>query len=99
MEQENWDKKEKVKEVLVVVQVGIGGGDTPVALNTVVAKEITLRGTFRFHAEFAMAVEMLAAGVFDVSPLLTEVVGLDDAARAFALATDRTRAMKVQLAF
>ena len=36
-------------------------------------------------------------GRFDVSPLLTEVVPLGEAVRAFELATDRSRAMKVQL--
>lgn len=83
----------------VIVQVGIGGAETPVALNTLVAKEITLRGTFRFDVEFAQAVDILARGVIDVAPLLTETIALDQAERAFALAADRRRAMKVQLAF
>jgi L-idonate 5-dehydrogenase len=81
-----------------IVQVGIGGGETAVPLNVLVAKEISLRGTFRFHAEFAWAVRMLAAGL-DVAPLLTERIPLADANRAFALASDRAQAMKVQLAF
>jgi L-idonate 5-dehydrogenase len=81
-----------------IVQVGIGGGETAVALNVLVAKEISLRGTFRFHEEFAWAVRMLGAGL-DVGPLLTERVPLAEAGRAFALASDRAQAMKVQLAF
>jgi L-idonate 5-dehydrogenase len=80
-----------------LVQVGNGGAQTEVPLNSVVAKEITLRGTFRFHAEFAMAVELLARNAIDVAPLLTEIVPIDDAVRAFDLATDRKRAMKVQI--
>jgi L-idonate 5-dehydrogenase len=83
----------------VIVQVGIGGAETPVALNTLVAKEITLRGSFRFHAEFAHAVAILGRGAIDVTPLLTETVPLAEAVRAFDLASDRSRAMKVQLAF
>jgi L-idonate 5-dehydrogenase len=82
-----------------IVQVGIGGSETPVALNVLVAKEITLRGTFCFHAEFAQAVAVLARGAIDVAPLLTETLPLADAVRAFDLASDRSRAMKVQLAF
>ncbi len=82
-----------------LVQVGNGGAETAVPLNLVVAKEITLRGTFRFHAEFAMAVELLARNAIDVAALLTEIIPLDHAIRAFDLATDRTRAMKVQIAF
>ncbi len=83
----------------VIVQVGIGGAQTPVPLNAVVAKEITLRGTFRFDAEFALAVDVLARGAIDIAPLLTATLPLDRAGEAFALASDRARAMKVQLGF
>ena len=83
----------------VIVQVGLGGAETAVPLNAIVAKEITLRGTFRFHEEFALAVDVLARGTIDVSPLLTATLPLAEAGKAFALASDRGRAMKVQLAF
>ena len=66
-------------------------------LNVLVAKEIRLRGTFRFDVEFEWAVDFIASGAIDVAPLLTEIVPLDDAVRAFELAGDRSRAMKVQL--
>ena len=81
----------------VIVQVGLGGEMT-VPINTIVAKEISLRGTFRFDREFDWAVQFLGSGAIDVRPLLTEVVPLDEAVRAFELAGDRSRAMKVQLA-
>jgi len=81
-----------------IVQIGIGG-DVPVPMSVLAAKEITWRGTFRFHAEFAMAVEALAARRLDVAPLLTERFPIERAAEAFALAADRSRAMKVQIAF
>jgi L-idonate 5-dehydrogenase len=81
-----------------IVQVGIGGAEAKVPLNVLVAKEITLRGTFRFHEEFAWAVDLLASRALDVMPLLTEVMPLADAVRAFELAADRSKAMKVQLA-
>jgi L-idonate 5-dehydrogenase len=83
----------------VIVQLGLGGGEMTLPINLLVAKEINLRGTFRFHEEFAWAVDFLAARAIDVSPLLTEIVPLADAVRAFELASDRTRAMKVVLAF
>jgi len=82
----------------VIVQVGIGG-ELTIPINSIVAKEIQLRGSFRFDAEFEWAVDFLSSGAIDVSPLLTEIVPLADAVRAFDLASDRTRAMKVQLSF
>jgi L-idonate 5-dehydrogenase len=82
----------------VIVQLGLSGRDMALPVNLLVSKEISLRGTFRFHEEFAWAVDFLAAGTIDVSPLLTEVVPLAEAVRAFDLAADRTRAMKVLLA-
>ena len=42
----------------VIVQIGTGG-DVSVPLSMLVAKEIELRGTFRFDAEFAWAVGFL----------------------------------------
>ncbi len=82
----------------VIVQVGIGGiGSLP--LNVIVAKEIDLRGTFRFHAEFALAVELIAKRLVDVAPLITATLPFTEARAAFDLASDRQRAMKVQLAF
>jgi L-idonate 5-dehydrogenase len=83
-----------------IVQVGNNADATPpVPLNLLVAKEISLRGTFRFHEEFAWAVDFITSRRIDVRPLLTEIVPLADAVRAFDLATDRSRAMKVLLAF
>lgn len=81
----------------VIVQVGLGG-DMTLPINLIVAKELQLRGTFRFDAEFTWAVDFLGSGAIDVAPLLTEIVPLADAVRAFDLAGDRSRAMKVQLA-
>lgn len=82
----------------VIVQLGLGG-DVSVPINTLVAKEIQLRGTFRFDAEFEWAVGFIGSGAIDVAPLLTEIVPMDEAIRAFELAGDRSRAMKVQIAF
>jgi L-idonate 5-dehydrogenase len=87
-----------VKPGGTIVQIGIGG-DAPVPMSVLAAKEITWRGTFRFHVEFAMAVEALAKRAVDVAPLLTERFPIDRAVAAFELAADRSRAMKVQLAF
>ena len=82
----------------VIVQIGIGGEFT-IPINTIVGKEIDLRGTFRFHEEFATAVRFIERRLIDVRPLLTETVPLAEAVRGFQLASDRSKAMKVQISF
>ena len=82
----------------IIVQVGLGGEMT-LPINTIVAKEFDLRGAFRFHEEFETAVELLNKGLVDVKPLISATVPYRDAARAFALAADRSQAMKVLLDF
>jgi L-idonate 5-dehydrogenase len=82
----------------VVVQIGIGG-EMNLPMNVIVAKEFDLRGTFRFHEEFGIAVDLLNKGLVDVKPLISATVPYRDAGRAFALAADRSKAMKVLLAF
>ena len=82
----------------ILVQVGLGG-DVPFSQNIVVAKEVDIRGSFRFHEEFALAVDLINHRRVDVRPLLSETIPIDDAVAAFELAGDRRKSMKVQLAF
>ena len=82
----------------VLVQLGLGG-EIALPQNQVVAKEIDIRGSFRFHDEFALAVDLINARRVDLSPLLSDVVPLARAEDGFKLASDRSRAMKVQIAF
>ena len=82
----------------VIVQLGLGG-DMTLPINTIVAKEFDLRGAFRFHEEFAVAVELLNKGLVDVKPLISATLSYRDSARAFALAADRSQSMKVILNF
>ena len=81
-----------------IVQVGIGG-DMKLPMTQIVAKEISIRGTFRFHEEFGTAVDMMNKGLIDVSPLISQTLPFRQAQAAFDLASDRSKAMKVQLAF
>ena len=82
----------------IIVQLGLGGEMT-LPINVIVAKEIQLRGSFRFDEEFRLAVDLMGQGLVDVKPLLSETLPFERAAEAFELASDRSRAMKVQLAF
>jgi L-idonate 5-dehydrogenase len=82
----------------VIVQVGIGG-DMTLPMQAVTAKEIEIRGSFRFHPEFAFGVGLMQKGLVDVKPLITHAVPLARAEEAFHLANDRTQAMKAQIDF
>ena len=82
----------------VVVSVGMGG-DARVPMTQLAAKELELRGTFRFHAEFAVAVRFINEGLVDLRPVISHIVGVEDAVQAFELACDKSQAMKVQLDF
>lgn len=83
----------------IVVQVGLGGGEVSVPMNVVVAKEFELRGAFRFHEEFAVAVELLNKGLIDVKPLISGVFSYRDSIAAFKAAGDRSKSMKVLVNF
>jgi L-idonate 5-dehydrogenase len=82
----------------VIVQLGLGG-DVNVPQNLIVAKELSLQGSFRFHAEFALAVRLINEGRIDMRPMISGTFPLTRAREAFELASDRKRAMKVLLDF
>ena len=82
----------------VLVTIGLGG-DITIPLNVLVAKEIDLRGTLRFHTEFAVAVAFLNQRLIDGKPVISHIVNFEQATQAFELAGDKRQAMKVQIAF
>jgi len=82
----------------VIVSVGMGG-DVSLPMTQLVAKELELRGTFRFHPEFAVAVGFINEGLVDLRPVISHVLQVDDAVQAFRLAADKKQAMKVQIDF
>lgn len=82
----------------VILQLGLGG-DMALPMMAITAKELELRGSFRFHSEFALGVGLMQKALINVKPLITQTVPLDQAEVAFRLASDRTQAMKAQIAF
>jgi L-idonate 5-dehydrogenase len=90
---------ETVRPGGVIIQLGLGGGDMSVPMQMVTAKELQLRGSFRFHQEFAVAVDYIDKGMIDVKPLISATLPFTQARDAFELANDRSKSMKVQLAF
>lgn len=82
----------------VLVAIGLGASVT-LPMNQLVAKEIDLRGTFRFHSEFATAVRFLNERLIDGKPVITAIVPAREAQRAFELACDKSKSLKVQISF
>jgi L-idonate 5-dehydrogenase len=87
-----------VKRGGVVVQVGtLPHEPLPFVVNDVMAKEIDLRGAFRWGIEFDWAVAYLSTRRVDVRPLLSGQYPLQDAVAAFELAADKNKSTKVQV--
>lgn len=82
----------------VIVQLGLGG-EMSLPMMAITAKELDLRGSFRFHEEFALAVKLMQRGLIDVKPLITHTLPLADALKAFEIASDKGQSMKTQIAF
>ncbi len=82
----------------ILMQVGLGG-DMSLPLMQMTAKEIDLRGSFRFHPEFETAVTLMQNKRVNVKPLVTHTLPLDSFEEAFKIANDRSIAMKTQIQF
>lgn len=81
-----------------VVQVGtLPHEPLPFVVNELMAKELDLRGAFRWGIEFDWAVRYLSSRRVDVRPLLSGQYPLAEAADAFHIAADKNRSTKVQL--
>lgn len=81
-----------------IVQVGTLPADGMHLLaNQIMARELDLRGSFRFGNVFGHAVDAIARRRVDVRPVLSGVHPLTEAVRALTLARDKTVSMKVQL--
>ena len=81
-----------------MVQLGLGG-DMTLPIQAMTAKELTFKGSFRFHADFFSAVELMRSDRLNVMHLITHTLPLADTVKAFELASDRTKALKIQIEF
>lgn len=83
-----------------VVMVGqLPAGDLAAPLGLVVACELTVTGSLRIDEELSAALAFLAQAGGALDPLITDVLPLDEALRAFDLAADPSRSTKVLLDF
>ncbi|MFJ1969375.1 L-idonate 5-dehydrogenase [Streptomyces sp. NPDC087903] len=82
--------------------VGLGllpPGETPVAANALITREVRLVGSFRFDTELGEVLRALADGRLAVDPVVTSVLPVADVEEAFSLAGDPARSCKVLLDF
>ena len=81
-----------------IMQLGLGG-DMTLPMMAITSKELSLKGSFRFHSEFSVGVSLMQKGLIDVRPLISQTLPLAQAQKAFDMASDRTKAVKVQISF
>jgi len=81
-----------------IMQLGLGG-DMTLPVQAMTAKELSLKGSFRFHEEFHTGVSLMQKGLIDVKPFITHSFALDHAEEAFQTAGNREKAVKAQIVF
>ena len=81
-----------------IIPLGLGG-DMTLPMQAMTAKELSIKGSFRFHEEFFTGVSLMQKGLIDVKPLITHSFDIDDAMNGFEMASDRSQAMKAQITF
>lgn len=82
--------------------VGLGllpPGDSPIAANLIITRELRVTGSFRFDLELAEVLTQLADGNLPVDPVITASMPVERLGDAFELAADPVRSCKVLLDF
>ena len=93
------DGIESTKPYGTLIQVGLGD-DPTFPLVPFTAKELTLKGSFRFHLEFPLAIDLMQKGIINVKPFITHVFKLDQAEEAFKIALNPDeKSLKTQINF
>ena len=93
------DAIKSLKPKGTLIQLGLGG-DILMPLVAVTTKELNIKGSFRFHSEFQLAVNMMQKKLIDVSPLITHKIPFNNAKKGFNIAMDeKENSMKVHLVF
>ena len=93
------DAIKSLKPKGTLIQLGLGG-DILMPLVAVTTKELNIKGSFRFHSEFQLAVKMMQKNLIDVNPLITHKIPFENAKQGFSIAMDeKEHSMKVHLTF
>jgi L-idonate 5-dehydrogenase len=88
-----------VRRAGTVIQVGmLGAGPQPIAIASLVSKEIRLKGAFRFNNEIVEAIELLSKHSV-ITSVITHVMPASDVKKAFEIAKDSQISGKVLVDF
>lgn len=74
-------------------------GQQPFPVSQVIARELTVAGSFRFHDEMQPVIDALSDGSLQVAPIASHTYPLDRAAEAFVMAADAASSGKVLITF
>lgn len=80
-----------------IVQIGTLTSDVTAPLNTIMARELSYLGSFRFANVFGTALDLLASGRVGVDRLINAVYPLEEMSAAMARAVGKDGVIKVQL--
>ncbi|XP_045450054.1 sorbitol dehydrogenase-like [Melitaea cinxia] len=70
----------------VAVLVGMGSPELTLPLASAVAREVDIRGVFRYVNEYPIALSLVASGQVDVKPLVTHHFSLEESLDAYEVA-------------
>ncbi|XP_075979291.1 sorbitol dehydrogenase-like [Anticarsia gemmatalis] len=74
----------------VAVLVGMGAAEQTVPLAGALAREVDIRGIFRYVNEYPIALALVASGKINVKPLVTHHFSLEDTVEAYEVARQGT---------
>jgi L-iditol 2-dehydrogenase len=77
-----------------VVLVGMGADDVSINVPLVQGRELTITGTFRYANTYPLALDLIAGGAVDVTPVITHHFDLDHTVDALTLATREPNSLK-----
>lgn len=79
----------------VITMTGLSPTDPSFAAKDFVFKEVELRASFIYDDEFGEAIDLLARGLVDVEPLVSEIRSIDDAVEVFDLMRSSQSVVKI----
>jgi L-iditol 2-dehydrogenase len=77
-----------------VVLVGMGADEVSINVPLVQGHELTLTGTFRYANTYPLALDLIASGAVDVTPVITHHFDLDHTTDAMTLAAREPNSLK-----